>query len=67
MDFTHVTLANIERWASTSELDALFEALRDDDQLLTFAKNRNSAKRQFFASGLVERLVFHLYAPHDLP
>ncbi len=87
MDFEHVTkhvtLANIERWANTSELDTLFfDALRDedgdgfqscviaacdDDQLLTFAKTRNSAKRQFFASGLVERLVFHLYAPHHLP
>jgi hypothetical protein len=75
-------LANIERWVNTSELDTLFDALRDedgdgfhscviaacdDDQLLTFAKNRNSTKRQFFASGLVERLVFDLYAPHHLP
>lgn len=77
-----LTLADITRWANTSELDTSFAQLRDedpdgfdavviaacdDDALLAFAKNRNSVKRRFFASGLVERLVSDLYAPHHLP
>ncbi len=65
MDFEHVTkhvtLANIERWANTSELDTLFDALRDedgdgfqscviaacDDQLLTFAKTGTRRNANF--------------------
>lgn len=31
MDFEHFTLANIERWDNTSELDTHFDALRDED------------------------------------
>ncbi|MEZ6138725.1 MAG: hypothetical protein R3C53_27890 [Pirellulaceae bacterium] len=76
-----ITLAEIERWANTSELDDRFEQLFDEHQdfddvilascddatLLRFAANRNSSRRRFFASGLVGRLVPALYAHHGLP
>ena len=66
---------------NTSELDGNFERLFDEHQdfddavlslcddatLLRLAANRNSARRQLFASGLIERLSSTLYAHHGLP
>lgn len=77
-----ITLAEIRRWAESSDLDLEFARLREQDPekfkqdvitacddwtLLRFARNRNSTKRQFFAFTLVHRLVFYLYTPHSLP
>ena len=76
-----ITLADVKRWATTSELDQKFEQLSDDDQdfdlrilslcdpsaLLELASNRHAPKRQFFAFDLVQRLVHVLYSPHGLP
>jgi|CXWL01.1.fsa_nt_gi hypothetical protein len=77
-----ITLAEIKRWAGSNDLDDRFAQLQEDDPdgfdhfvvaacddqtLLDFAKNRNSTKRQFFASALVQRVVFYLYSPHSLP
>ena len=76
-----ITLAEIERWANSSELDEQFDRLFDDEQdfgevilascddatLLRFSENRNSGRRQFFAVGLIQRLVPALYAVHGLP
>ena len=76
-----ITLADVKRWATTSELDQQFERLFDDEQdfdlhilslcdslaLHELASNRAATKRQFFASALAERLVGVLYSPHNLP
>ena len=76
-----ITLADVKRWGTTSDLDRQFESLFDDEQefdlhilslcdslaLLEIAANRNAPKRQFFAFGLAERLVNVLYSPHSLP
>lgn len=76
-----VTFSEIERWANTDELDDRFDQLMDEEQdfdlsiiaacddksLVSFASNRESTKRRFFAFALVERLVSCLYSPHGLP
>lgn len=77
-----IKLAEITRWAESNDLDDLFSQLEekdpdgfehdviaacDDLALLGFAKNRISTKRMFFASALVQRLVFYIYSPHQLP
>lgn len=76
-----VTFSEIEQWANTDDLDDRFDqwmddeqdfdlliiAACDDDALIRFASNRESTKRKFFGSALVERLVSCLYSPHGLP
>jgi hypothetical protein len=77
-----IALAKITRWAESNDLDDEFAQLQEQDpdgfeqdviaacddlSLLGFAKNRISMKRKFFASALVQSLVFHLYSPHQLP
>jgi hypothetical protein len=77
-----ITLARITRWAESNDLDHEFCQIEEQDPdgfeqeviaacddltLLGFAKNRISTKRKFFASALVQSLVFYLYSPHELP
>lgn len=76
-----ITLNEIERWANSTELDQYFEQLFDmhqdfdlvilhtcdDETLLRFAANRSSSRREFFAMGLVDRLVHSVYPFHGLP
>ncbi|QDT87140.1 hypothetical protein [Gimesia chilikensis] len=77
-----ITLDEIRRWANTSDLDERFAQLQeedpdlfevcvldacDDQTLLEFARNRESTKRQYFITGLVQRLVYYLYSFHSLP
>lgn len=77
-----ITLDEIRCWANTTNLDERFAQLQeedsdvfdncdinacDDQTLLEFALNRDSTKRQYFMTGLVQRLVSYLYSFHNLP
>ena len=76
-----ITFSEVERWAGSTELDTQFEQYFAEDpefdhlifshcdykSLLAFASDRDSAKRIFFVSELVRRLVSCLYSPHGLP
>ena len=76
-----VTFSEIERWVNGDDLDDRFDQVMDEEQdidlliiaacddksLVSFASNRESTKRRFFAFALVDRLVSCLYSPHGLP